>query len=49
MRPSIWLIPKVGCNHREGRSQVVRLLMQDYLEKPEGEQQAFLVRRLSRR
>jgi len=28
------------------RSQVVRLLIQDYLEKPEGEQQAFLVRRL---
>jgi len=28
------------------RSQVVRLLIQDYLEKPEGEQQGFLVRRL---
>ena len=28
------------------RSQVVRLLIQDYLEKSEGEQQEFLVGRL---
>ena len=28
------------------RSQVVRLLIQDYLERPSAEQQAFLVKRL---